>query len=347
MSRRALTLLVASLLVLILAVVGAILPVPYVVLQPGPTINTLGTFRGRPIIQVQGHRTFPATGHLDLVTVAYQGGPGNPIDLFTALRAWFDPESAVVPEETLFPPNQSARQVEQDNVREMTDSQAMATAAALRELKIPYRTVVSVAEVRPNTPAARALRVGDVIIAVDGTAVTGPSAAADRIGARPPGRKVTLTVQRAGRTFPVTLPTVAGGDGRAVVGVVVEPKFQFPFTVKINVGDIGGPSAGMMFALGLIDKLTTGDLTGGRFIAGTGTIDPSGQVGPIGGIQQKMAGARAQGATIFLTPAANCKDALADVPKGLRLVKVETLDGALQALRAIRTGHGTVPTCTR
>jgi PDZ domain-containing protein len=128
------------------------------------------------------------------------------------------------------------------------------------------------------------------------------------------------------------------------VGVQVGESFVFPFQVHISIGDIGGPSAGMMFALGIIDKITPADLTGGRFIAGTGEIEASGQVDPIGGIQQKMAGARAAGATVFLTPAANCADTAGAVPPGLRLIKVSTLNGAVTALSALRQGKP-VPSC--
>ncbi len=120
----------------------------------------------------------------------------------------------------------------------------------------------------------------------------------------------------------VTLATKDVG-GEPVVGVELSaPTYKFPFKVKINLPDIGGPSAGLMFALGIIDKLTPDNLTGGRFIAGTGEIDPTGQIQPIGGIQQKMAGAREAGATIFLSPASNCANTTGAVPSGLRLVKV-------------------------
>ena len=128
------------------------------------------------------------------------------------------------------------------------------------------------------------------------------------------------------------------------MGVEVEEQYRFPFTVRISVGEIGGPSAGMMFALGIIDKLSHDNLTGGKFIAGTGEISPNGTVSPIGGIQQKMAGARAAGATVFLTPAANCPDTAGAVPAGLRLIKVSTLAGAVHDLEAIKAG-GNVPSC--
>jgi PDZ domain-containing protein len=130
------------------------------------------------------------------------------------------------------------------------------------------------------------------------------------------------------------------------MGVQITAQYKFPFEVKISVGDIGGPSAGMMFSLGIIDKLTRLSLTAGRFIAGTGEITASGQVQPIGGIQQKMVGARNAGATIFLTPASNCADTKGAVPAGLRLVKVSTLNQAVTYLEALKAGHpDSVPSC--
>lgn len=345
MSRRSLTLLVAGLLVLVLGVVGAVMPVPYVILSPGPTTNTLGAQDGTPLIQVSGHQTYATSGHLNLTTVTYQGGPDARLDLFTALRAWFDPHEAVVPQEALFPPNESQKQVDQENAAQMTGSQESATAAALKELKIGYTTVVTVASTSKGMPADGKLRGGDVIEAIDGQKVTDPGKAATLISGRSPGRTVKITYRRGGKTQDVTLTTQAGEAGKAMVGVSVGQKFQFPFDVRISVGDIGGPSAGTMFALGLIDKLTPGDLTGGKFIAGTGEIDPSGKVSPIGGIQQKLVGARDAGATVFLTPKDNCKDAVAARPSGLRLVRIDTLNDAMQALTALRTGKGTVPAC--
>jgi PDZ domain-containing protein len=139
--------------------------------------------------------------------------------------------------------------------------------------------------------------------------------------------------------------TVAGKEGQPVVGVLMQGSYKFPFDVDINVGDVGGPSAGLMFSLGILDKLTPGEITGGKRIAGTGTIDSAGQVGPIGGIAQKMVGARDSGATVFLTPADNCAEAVKAVPEGLRLVKADTLHDAVLALDALRTGKGAVPAC--
>jgi len=344
MSRRALTLLVSAFLVLALGIVGAIARVPYVVLSPGPTENTLGDVDKKPMIEISGRPTYPTTGSLRLVTVAYQGGPATKIDLLTALRGWIDPTVAVVPEETIFAPDRSPEEVEEENTVEMTNSQDSATAAALTELKIPYTTVISVASTEKDKPAAGKLQKGDEITAVDGKAVVKVEAVGEAVRAHKPGESVTFGVIRGGKELDVTVQTT-GTQGRTVVGVAMQPTYKFPIDVDITVGDVGGPSAGLMFSLGIVDKLTPGPLTGGKQIAGTGTITPVGEVGPIGGIAQKMVGARDAGATVFLTPAANCAEAVQAAPDGLRLVKAETLHTTVRALDALRAGKGEVPSC--
>jgi PDZ domain-containing protein len=343
MSRRSLTLAIAGLATVVAIAVAVLLPVPYVILGPGPTLNTLGESSGQPLIKISGHPTYKTTGNLNLVTVSYQGGPGSDMSIFQALRAWVDPSEAVVPETELFPPGQSAQQTQAQDTEEMTGSQQTATAAALTQLHIPYQTVVSVVSTVPGYPASTVLKAGDVIEAVDGKAVDGQTSLSSMITAHPVGTVLTLKVLRAGKTLMIPVTSKAS-SGSAVIGVEAQEEYKFPFTVSISVGDIGGPSAGMMFALGIIDKLTPDNLTGGKFIAGTGEITASGQVQPIGGIQQKMVGARSAGATIFLTPAGNCSDTVGAVPAGLRLVKVSTLSQAMSDLEAIKAGKP-VPSC--
>jgi PDZ domain-containing protein len=350
MSRRALTLMVAGLLTLVLGVIGAWLPVPYVVLSPGPTENTLGEVEGKPVISIEGRQVYPTSGGLNLVTVAYQGGPGSRIDLLTALRGWVDPTTAVVPEETIFPKSTSVDEVEKQNTQEMVSSQQLATAAALKELNIPVRTVIAVRDTERGSPAHGKLLPGDEILTVDGQAVSTTDQIAALVQRHEPGQQVRFVVERNGKRVPVNMNVMAAGDGKVMVGVVMGPRFKFPFKVNITVGDVGGPSAGLMFSLGIYDKLTPGPLTGGKTIAGTGTIDEHGRVGAIGGIQQKMVGARKSGATIFLTPKDNCPEAVKAVPDGLRLVKVETMRGALDAITALNSGSkeaaDKVPTCS-
>jgi PDZ domain-containing protein len=229
----------------------------------------------------------------------------------------------------------------------MTSSQQTATAAALCVLGIKFQVVDTVAVVAKGLPADGVLRRGDVITAVDGKPVTCKASAASLIRARSPGDPVALTIARTAgghrviRQFHLKTAAV---QGTPVVGVKVVESYVFPFNVKIRVGDIGGPSAGLMFALGIVDKLTPGNLTGGRFVAGTGEISAGGSVSAIGGIQQKMAGARQAGATLFLTPAANCPDTAGAVPAGMRLVKVRNLASAVSALHALAAGRS-VPSC--
>ena len=343
MSRRSVTLLVAAAGVLAALAVAVVAPVPYVALTPGPTLNTLGTLSGKPLIQIAGHRTYPAKGNLNMVTVSFIGGPGTAFNIFAALRSWLSPHDAVVPSSEIFTPGDSPQQVARQDTEEMANSQETATAAALCQLKIGFKTIDTVRSTVKGMPAASALRAGDVITAVDGTPVSCKADAGTLIKQRKAGAPVQLTVLRHGRTVPARL-TTADVQGQPEIGVYLMEGFTFPFSVTIRVGNIGGPSAGLMFALGLIDKITPDDLTGGRFIAGTGEIEANGTVEPIGGIQQKMAGARAAGATIFLTPAANCADAVGAVPAGMRLIKVSSLAGAIAALDALKAGRP-VPSC--
>lgn len=343
-TRRQLTLLIAVAGIAAAVLAAALIPVPYVILSPGPTLNTLGTRPGgKPLIQISGHRAYPTNGHLNLVTVSYQGGPLDGFNVFTALQAWLTPHEAVVPQQELFGTNQTQQQVARQDTQQMVSSQQIAEAAALCQIGIKFDTVDTVNFVETGMPATGVLRKGDVITAVDGRPVTCKTPVGTLIKARAPGAPVVLTVDRHGTTRKFRLKT-ADARGSAVVGVGVLETYRFPFQVRINVGNIGGPSAGLMFALGIVDKLTPGDLTGGRFIAGTGEIAVNGAVGPIGGIQQKMAGARASGATVFLTPAANCPDTADAVPQGLRVIKVSTLTGAVHALKALAAG-GNVPSC--
>ena len=344
MSRRALTLLLAIGLALVLGVGAAVAPVPYVELEPGPTFNTLGTENNRPdgtpVIVITGRQTYPDEGHLDLTTVGVQPR----LTLSQALRGWFDRDVAVVPREIVYPPDQTDEQVDRANTEQMVQSQSSATTAALTSLRIPSQVVV--AQVSASAPATGKLKEGDVLTSVDGTAVTGSAQLRDLISSRTPGSAVRVGYTRAGTAGVAVIATgrAEGEPQRAVIGV--GPQDRFPVQVKINLEEVGGPSAGLMFALGIIDKLEPGSLTGGRYVAGTGTMADDGAVGPIGGIAQKLIAARKKGATVFLTPAADCGEALGNVPDGLQLVRVGSLSEALAGLSTLRAG-GTPPTCTR
>jgi len=346
-SRRVTTLVVASVLALVLAVAGAAMRVPYVALGPGPVTDTLGKRSdGVPLISITGRQTYPTSGHLDLTTVSVAGGPPDPINLATALRGWLDRSVAVVPQELVYPPRESSKEIEQQNTQDMLDSQQSATTAALRALSIPVATTVAVRSVSKGKPADGLLKPEDVIRSIDGTAVSSTEVLRKLISRGPAGTALRLDVVRAGRPLTVAVRTVADpGDGRPLIGIEPMVRHVYPFKIAFGLRDVGGPSAGLMFALGIVDKLTPGPLTGGTFVAGTGEISDDGTVGPIGGIQQKIVAARRAGATIFLTPAENCAAAAKTRPAGLRLVKVGKLADALTSLQALTSGATGVPAC--
>lgn len=346
MAGRLVTLLVSGALVVVMAAAGWFLPVPYVREAPGPTYNTLGTADGKQVVTVDGHETYPVGGHLNMTTVSVVGGPGNEPSLGQILTGWVDPSVAVVPQEVYYPEGTTRKQIEQRSAEQFQDSEDAASVAALRQLDIPVTEHLVVQSVQKGRPAEGKLHAGDRIERVDGASTPDAEAVQKRMGRHEPGERVEFTVRRKGEPVTVTIPTVAAPDeDRPIVGIILGADYSYDVKVNIRLQNVGGPSAGLMFSLAIVDRLTPGKLTGGRFVAGTGTMDPKGDVGAIGGITQKMIAAKREGATVFLTPAANCAEARETAPDDLRLVKVETLDDAVTALEALRRGKGAVPTC--
>ncbi len=347
MSRRSTAQLLALVLIAVGLLLATLLPLPYVVLSPGPVVNVLGSLDGTPVIAISGATTYPTDGRLDLTTVSESGGPYGRTALTRVVGGWLDPSIAVVPTSVLYPADETAQQVEQQNSADMLQSQDDAVVAALRHLGLPVTLTVSVASVTAGGPSDGHLKPDDRILTVDGVAVTSGADVRAQVGKHKPGDTITFVVERSGSQ--VTVPVVAGAapddPTRAMVGFLPRDGYTSPVTVKVQVEDVGGPSAGLMLTLGIIDKLTAVQENGGAHVAGTGTIDVDGKVGAIGGIRQKMAGASSEGATVFLVPAANCAEALLDVPSGLRLVKVTTVDDALTGMAAAVAG-GSAPTCS-
>lgn len=354
--------LASTLILIALLCAGVFIKVPYSEMSPGPTVNTLGDHDGEPVLQITGRKTYPATGHLNMTTVRVTSADYN-MNLVEAVYGWLAHDNKVVPHDTLYPDGKTEEQSTQENAEEFSQSQESAKVAALKELDIPVQSWVIVSTVLKDSPAEGALHAGDVIKAVDGTTVKAPGDVADLVTKHKPGEKVVFTIvpakaqaaaekenTTATETEDVTLTTKKSdddGEDRAIVGISAGTDHTFPFTVDIKLADVGGPSAGLMFALGIVDKLTPGNLTGGKFVAGTGTIDDAGKVGPIGGIEMKTVGAREKGAQYFLTPADNCAAAAKDTPEGLTLVKVNTMDDAMSALKDISSGKTSdLPKCT-
>jgi len=349
-TRRTTTVTSAVLLLVTLVCVALLLPVPYVTLSPGPTLDTLGEQNGRPVISIEGDvRTYDDGGQLDLVTVSVTS-PDAEVGLADAFQAWFDPAAALVPRDLIYPSGETAQQADEQTKQQMTGSQTSSEVAGL--IAVGYPGVVAVAEVAADGPADGQVRVDDRIVSVDGRPVASPDQVIDAVSGRTPGDPVRLGVRRGDAvTQTVTLTTVAAPDDLDVarIGVSIVQDVDADVEITNNVGqNIGGPSAGTMFALAIYDKLTPGSLTGGQTVAGTGEISADGVVGPIGGVQQKIVGARDDGASIFLVPAENCGEALgADVdPSEISLVRISTLDDAVASLEAIAADpQAEVPTC--
>jgi PDZ domain-containing protein len=321
-----------------LGIAAGTIPVPYVVESPGPAFNTLGDTRGAPVISVTGHETYPAKGNLDLTTVYVEGGPNGPVTIFGAFAAWLDRSKAVYPEELIYPRGTTKEQAEQEGEVAMTSSQENAEASALNELKIPFGQQLQAAGLSDGSPSEGKIEKGDILQSINGKPITSLAVVQNELAAGK-GTPVTVVVDRAGEPVSLSVTPVDNGAGRYILGVLLQYHFTFPFDVKISLDKVGGPSAGMMFSLGIIDTLTPGDLTGGKHIAGTGTISPDGTVGPIGGIGQKMRAARTAGATLFLAPAANCDEVMGHVPDGLQVVKVENLAQARHAVELAGSGQ--------
>jgi PDZ domain-containing protein len=351
-SRRRRTLLVSSGLLAGLVVVAAALPVPYVVFRPGPLTDVLAEADdGQPIITAQGAETFPTDGSLSLTTVAVTPA-GARMDLITALQAWADPQKAVIPRDVVYPGNPSTQEAREENAAVFSSSQQLASVAALRYLgyDIPEQAdQVVVQRVLDGAAADGVLEDGDVIESVAGTAVSVPDDVVSTVSATDPGTPVAMTVLRDGETLELEVPTKASevDPERAAIGVVVSPSWDLPVDVSIDVpGEIGGSSAGLVFTLGIIDTLTPGSLLAGNEVAGTGEIRPDGTVGPISGIQQKIAGARDAGNALFLAPADNCPSVLGAQPDDMVVTPVRTLEDAVSAIEALDAGEAdALPRC--
>lgn len=351
MPRRTATILASLLILTALLCAGMLIKVPYAEMSPGPTVNTLGRHGGSPVLNIKDHKQYASSGHLNMTTVRVTGADYR-MDLVSAVTGWLQHDRAVVPHSTLYPDNKSAKEVDEENAEEFSASQESAKAAALKQLHIKVSSHIIVGSVVKGGPAHGKLHAGDVIRAVDGTAVRKPKQVADLVTKHTPGQKVEFTVVPARKAKAaekakrkpsasderrISVGTKkAPDDGRTIVGIQPATGHSFPFPIHIKLADVGGPSAGLMFALGIVDKLTPGDLTGGSFVAGTGTIDDQGKVGAIGGIQMKTVAARAKGAKYFLTPPDNCAAAAKDKPGGLTLVKTPSIGDAVQSLKKIR-----------
>ena len=348
MTRQTWTAFVSALVFVGLAVLLVALPVPFVSWSPGNAYNTLGDSATETSIAVEGITTYPTSGRLDLTVVSVTSADGR-LSLPEALLAYWLPHRDALPRESVYAPGKSADEVEREDADMMSTAQDDAVVAALRADDQPVTEMPAVYSVTVGGPAHKKLMPGDLVLSVDGVATAEEQAVSRQIRTHQPRETVTFRVlrQRVETTVRVQAAASSGQDGVPVVGITLGRGYRYQPQISFDLGQrIGGPSAGLVFALAIYDKITDGALLAGRHVAGTGTITPDGQVGSIGGIQEKIAGAENAGATAFLVPAGNCDD-LAGVRTDMELIRVGTLEDGIAALRTLDTPGGAdrLPRC--
>ncbi|GAA5228188.1 YlbL family protein [Paeniglutamicibacter antarcticus] len=327
---------VAGWLAMGLVVAATLLPTHFVVESAGPALNTIGSVEGTPMVSISGKKTYPTAGELDMTTVYVQGGGEKRLPFFNVLWGWADPKQDVVPEEMVLPRGTTSSEQGEQNTVMMDDSQQLSTAAALTELGIEFSSHLSVVGFATQQNA-ETLKNGDRLEAINGKKIGDLDMLKSQLDAadQAPSK---LGIIRDKKEETVTVTTTPGESGQRQMGILLSGSFDFPLSVTFGVENIGGPSAGMMFSLAIIDQLTEGEMTGGKHFAGTGAITVDGKVEPIGGIAQKLVGANAQGAQYFLAPADNCPDVRGRIPSGLDVIKVATLGEARAAVEGIGAG---------
>ncbi len=339
-NRRIATLLVAMVPILAFGLLLSAVTVPFVGLGPGPTFDTLGEVEGKQVVDIQGTKVHPTVGHLNMTTVSQSDG----MTLGQALALWVSGQDQLVPRALVYPPDKSRDEIDEANTQDFKRSEDSAEYAALSYLDFPR--AVTVQAVTESGPSAGKLERGDAIDKVNGTPVAGLDEFTALLKTTKPGDQIVVDYRR--KNAPAGSTTITLGDNPdrdyGFLGVSVLDAPWAPFSIDFNLANIGGPSAGLMFSLAVVDKLTEGDLNGGKFVAGTGTITDDGEVGSIGGITHKMMAAREAGATVFLVPADNCAEAKTAHEDGLRLIKVETLGQTVAALKSYSAG-GEPPSC--
>jgi PDZ domain-containing protein len=319
--------LLVLLLVLAFVISERFLASTYWVMMPGVAVPL------DRVVDVEG-KAFRSEGDFLLVAVSTSRA-----SLSGLIRSWFDPSVDIIPASSQIPPGMDLDEYKQIMDRMMHESQIVAVAVALTHAgyDVTLRSEARIEAFLPDSPAASELRIGDVIVAVDGEKIETAEQAVRKIQDRAIGDMVTVTVDRDGQLIDAQIKTSSITDSEGAkkpgIRVLIGPRLEYdlPFEVTIDSGDIGGSSAGLMFALEVRDRLDGFDLTGGRQVCGTGTIDIEGTVGPIGGVRQKVVTAIAQGAEVFLCPRDNYEEALS-AADGIEIVPVDRFQTAYDFL---------------
>jgi PDZ domain-containing protein len=320
----------------LLAITTLLAPIPFVFFKPGIPDNVAGK-----IISIKDAKTFPINGKLFITSILVTN-PDSPVFGAETLVNWAIGPHVVLPKESVYPPVQPAQKIERDSRNEMESSKVTATAAALRYLGYKFEEIYYVSDIRDYSDATKKLKIGDVITEIDGKKINQIEEIRTSYANKDIGDPLLITVERKDKNGKITSVTTRVNlvenldieeKLKPAIGILVGTSARFPIDVDFNLPGVGGPSAGLIFAVGIVEKLTEEDLVRGRKIAGTGTITASGKVGGIGGIEEKMVGASRIGATVFIAPRENCPD-IEHVPKGLKVIPVSSLSEAIEALRA-------------
>jgi Lon-like protease len=336
MTRQTWTAAVSALLFVVLAAVIALVPVPFIAWAPGGTYDLLGRVDGRDAIAISGAPTYASSGQLRMTTISVTA-PDSSLSLPEVLISYWMADRAVLPRVAIYRPGTSATDVDEEESKLMSQSQTSAVVAALRATQIDVTEMPMVYSVQTAGPAADVLKPGDLISAVDGVSVATPDDVIQAVKNRHVGQKVVFTLLRDRAVVQKTVTTRASNatPDTPVVGIDLSIGYSYEPQVSFAVDpNVGGSSAGLMFALAIYDRLTPGELVAGQVVAGTGTMSADGKVGSIGGVTEKIAAAARDKATIFLLPKQNCAN-VATVPAGIRLVPVENLSQAIDSLSAL------------
>jgi len=287
-----------------------------------------------PLVKVEGAHTPSGAGAIYFLDVIERKASE-----LEALFPWIHPDGTLVPAADILPPCSTAGEAERAQLQEMAFSQRVAATVALRRLGyhvVVRPTGVMVSQLIGGTHAPCNLQPMDVVVSVDGTPTPTEASLHKALGRVTPGDDVTLRIRRAGKLMTLRLRTV-DDRGRALVGFVPNQSatFKLPFRVSIDAGNVGGPSAGLAFALEVMQQLGR-NVTHGHRVAATGEMELNGAVAPIGGVRQKVVDAHRAGVQVLLVPAGNnTRDARRYAPKGLRVIPVRTLGQALRALATL------------
>ncbi len=333
-------------------------PFDYLIYTPGPTINVLGSQGETVILEFSDpddpslpsrREAIEGDGQLRMVTVSETGGPGSgKVRGGDLLKAWLSKGASIKRYDQVYSRDTTAQEVEEASSAQMTSSHSTAAIAALDYLGIPMSSELEIVAAAPGSGAEGQVEDGDILVSIQDPqgvvhVVDRPSVPFEVVKTIDPGSTVQVTVLRDGTEVTVPIITTGPAEGESFegskMGIYLDARTELPIDVTIHLERIGGPSAGLVFALGIIDELTEGGTTGGQNIAATGALSFAGDVIPIGGVKQKMYGAVRDGSKWFLVPTDNCASVVGNEPKGLRVIPVDTLREAVGVVNAISEGN--------